>query len=118
MKTIIVIGGSTGTGSLSSAEYYNDHWGWWEEDFPSLPVEVHQHCTVLLPNFVMLVIGGIQGGVTSKKTYIFQQFTWREGPELKFPRSGASCGLVNNDQIVIAGGYNNDGHLSSTEVKC
>ena len=66
-----------------------------------------------------MVIGGIQGGTPSKKTYIFSYDLndWYEGPELSVPRSGASCGVLNERHVLVTGGYNNDGYLSSTEVK-
>ena len=85
---------------------------------PAIPVEVYQHCAVPLNNGGVMVVGGIQDGTLSNKTYIFSadlEF-WYEGPELNVPRSGASCGVVNSEEIIVAGGYNNDGHLSSTEV--
>ena len=66
-----------------------------------------------------MVIGGNQDGQPSYKTFIYFMLynLWDEGPELKVPRSGASCGVLgDSNHIVMAGGYNDDGLLSSSEV--
>ena len=115
----MVSGGFTGTESLASYVGFSDD-GIWIEALPDLPVAVYQHCIVRSVLFNHWVIGGIQDGRPSNKTYLLNTLTydWQEGPELNVPRSGASCGAVENfDYIVVAGGYNDDGHLSSTEVK-
>ena len=113
----MIFGGFTGTESLSSMELLGD--AIWLEVPDFLPVAVHQHCVTAYPMFSHMIIGGIQGGHPSNKTYIFNsvQVEWKEGPELNVPRSGASCGVLDDDEkIVVTGGYNNDGYLSSTEV--
>ena len=47
---------------------------------------------------------------------IFDGTSWRQGPEMKTARSGATS-VVNNDKIYVMGGYNNtDKVLSSVET--
>ena len=115
----VIFGGFDGTDSFNSAEAISEE-GIWEQALLDLPVKVHQHCVVYLLLYDFIVIGGIQDGQPSKKTYIYSilQGGWSEGPELSVARSGASCGYINGyEHVVVAGGYNNDGHLSSTEVE-
>jgi len=70
-----------------------------------------------------MVIGGIRDGNPSNKTYIYNAISklWSEGPELNVPRSDVSCSTFTNpddsQKIIVAGGYNNDGILSSSEVR-
>ena len=94
--------------------------GAWDQSVPDLPVKVHKHCIVIsysFPFVYWILIGGVQDGQPSKKTYFLTQFLeWIEGPELNVARSGAACGTV-SDHFVVAGGYNDEGgYLSSTEV--
>ena len=94
--------------------------GTWDQSVPDLPVKVHKHCIVIsysFPFVYWILIGGVQDGQPSKKTYFLTQFLeWIEGPELNVARSGAACGTV-SDHFVVAGGYNDEGgYLSFTEV--
>ena len=68
------------------------------------------------PNTIFL-IGGIQNGVISNKTWIInpnQDFQMREGPTLKVERWGHSCGKMickdGNIVIVVAGGISDNHH--------
>ena len=116
-----MFGGFTGTDSLASIETIDYETGeFWVEVSLEIPAKLHQHCVVYLLLYDFMVIGGIRDGHPSNKTYRYSSIynNWREGPELNVPRSGASCGYINDyNQIVVAGGYNDDGYLSSTEVQ-
>ena len=115
----LVIGGFNGSTNLASSEFYNIFDGIWQQAFPDLPVELYEHCIANLPSDDIIIIGGILEGRPSKKTYIFsnQLNNWYEGPELNVPRSGAGCGAIdNNRHVIVAGGYNDDGHLHTSEV--
>ena len=70
-----------------------------------------------------MIVGGIQEGQPSDKTFLLNSDSsaWVDGPRLNVPRSGASCNVldvasIHEQVIVVAGGYNNDGYLSPTEV--
>ena len=113
-----MFGGFDGTTSLTSVEISDLFVGEWQQS-GNLPVGLHQHCIANLPPNGIIIIGGIVDGKPSKKTYISStlQNEWYEGPELNVPRSGASCGDINNGgQVIVAGGYNEDGYLHSSEV--
>ena len=112
-----IFGGFTGTESLASVDgLYGGEWSFALND---IPVKVHHHCTATVLGFLFIVIGGIQDGVPSKKTFIYDALGsgWKEGPELNVPRISASCGSNNNNgQFIVTGGSNENGYLSSTEV--
>ena len=118
---LFAIGGFTGSSSLATSEKQSEYDGTWHKAFPDLPVKVHEHCIASLPSGETMIIGGIVEGRPSKKTYYssYLQKRWHSGPELNVPRSGASCGGVNDaGQVIVAGGYNDDGYLHSSEVTC
>ena len=113
-----LVGGYTATESLSSVIGFDGE-DWDDETVPDLPIKVHQHCTVSYNLFEYMVIGGIVDGKHSKRTFRWSPFymDWFEGPELNVARSGATCGILESDEIVIAGGYNDGGLLDSSEVR-
>ena len=114
----MVFGGFTGTESLASSESTDGETPWGQL-WPDLPVAVHQHCVLFFGFLEYMVIGGIQNGKASNRTFYFSldQNEWYEGPELNVPRSGAGCGAIdNNGHVIVAGGYNDDGHLHTSEV--
>lgn len=118
----VVFGGFSGNESLASIEGFDGD-TWTQQGFPDLPVGVHQHCILIVPFYLTMIVGGIQEGQPSDKTFLLNSDSsaWVDGPRLNVPRSGASCNVldvasIHEQVIVVAGGYNNDGYLSSTEV--
>jgi hypothetical protein len=70
-QSLFVTGGSISgysNGVLSSAEILTNNG--WEVFSPSLPVTVYLHCMVLLNSTTAMVVGGIQNGAVSAKTYL------------------------------------------------
>jgi hypothetical protein len=65
---LLVTGGTTLNGQISVAEILTDDG--WEIFTPSLPVNIHMHCMVLLNSTAVMVIGGIQNYTNSAKTYV------------------------------------------------
>jgi hypothetical protein len=67
-QSLFVTGGSNSGGGLSTAEILTDNG--WEVFSPSLPVTVYLHCMVLLNSTTAMMVGGIQNGAVSAKTYL------------------------------------------------
>ncbi len=119
---ILVTGGLDGSDSdLNSAEMLTEEG--WESNIPALPVTIYAHCMVTINSTTVMVIGGIQNGQFSGKTFYFTfgEKPWTEGPELKNKRDYHSCGKIRRNKesqemsIIVAGGY--DGSLlSSVEI--
>ena len=65
---LFVTGGYSPSGRLSVVEILTDNG--WEEFSPSLPVDIYQHCMVLMNSTAALVISGLQNGGYSAQTYL------------------------------------------------
>ncbi len=122
---LLVAGGYDGSGSaiLNSAEMLTEEG--WESNIPSLPVTIQAHCMVTVNSTTVMVIGGIQNGQYSGKTFYFTfgEESWTKGPELKNKRIYHSCGKIRRNKesqemsIIVAGGYfNGSSYLSSVEI--
>ena len=119
---LLVTGGEDGSfHSLNSAEMLTERG--WESNIPSLPVIINGHCMVTVNLTTFMVIGGVQSGQYSGKTFYFTfgEESWTEGPELKNKRAVHSCGKIRRNKesqemsIIVAGGYDGS-YLSSVEV--
>ena len=116
-----VSGGYSGQNDLNTGEIMsNNNWNFLQS---LLPVTIRRHCMVLLNSTSVLLVAGIQQGITSNRVFIFNSDfeNWIEGPPLKFARSLHSCTMIktngqsNNLSIVVAGG-NNGTVMSSVEI--
>ena len=90
---------------------------------PDLPFKVKNHCMIYYDPNAIYLIGGIQNGVISNKTWIInpnQDFQIKEGPMLHVERWGHSCGkMISTDGkvvIVVAGGISDIGMLQNVEI--
>jgi hypothetical protein len=120
---LLVTGGDDGSAFLSSnsAEMLTEEG--WESNILSLPVIINGHCMVTVNSTTVMVIGGVQNGQYSGKTFYFTfgEESWTEGPELKNKRAVHSCGKIRRNKesqemsIIVAGGYDGS-YLSSVEV--
>ena len=95
----------------------------WESNIPFLPVTINGHCMVTVNSTTVMVIGGVQNGQYSGKTFYFTfgEESWTEGPELKNKRAVHSCGKIRRNKegqemsIIVADGYDGS-YLSSVEI--
>jgi N-acetylneuraminic acid mutarotase len=79
---------------------------------------------VTVNSTTVMVIGGVQNGQRSEKTFYFTfgEESWTEGPELKNKRGYHSCGKIRRYKesqemsIIVAGGYAYGSSLSSVEI--
>ena len=118
-EKLFVIGGHN---SQDSAEILTET-GWKIISQP-LPVLISRHCSVLVNSTTIMVIGGIQDGLTSTNTFYFnsEKELWTSGPQLKHKRSIQSCKRIRKDRhgqqfsIVVAGGWDGTSALSSVEI--
>ncbi len=120
---LLVTGGYDGSlSSLNSAEMLTEEG--WESNIPSLPVTISYHCMITVNSTTVMVIGGIQNGLNSGKTFYFTfgEESWTEGPELENKRRWHSCGKIRRNKesqemsIIVAGGYDVSSYLSSVEI--
>jgi hypothetical protein len=120
---LLVTGGLDASGSdFNSAEMLTEEG--WESNIPSLPVTIFGHCMVTVNSTTVMVIGGIQNGGYSGKTFYFTfgEESWTEGPELKNKRISQSCGKIRRNKesqemsIIVAGGWDGSSRLSSVEI--
>jgi hypothetical protein len=93
----------------------------WKSNIPSLPVTISEHCMVTVNSTTVMVIGGVQNGQISGKTFYFTfgEERWSEGPELKNERIYHSCGKIRRNKdsqemsIIVAGGSD---YIASVEI--
>jgi hypothetical protein len=120
---LLVTGGYDVSGSdLNSAEMLTEDG--WESNIPSLPVTIYYHCMVTVNSTTVMVIGGVQNGQYSGKTFFFTfvEESWTEGPELKNKRGVHSCGKIRRNKesqemsIIVVGGYDGSSNLPSVEI--
>jgi N-acetylneuraminic acid mutarotase len=109
---LFVTGGLDSSGyHLNSVEMLTEEG--WASSIPSLPVTFVQHCMVTVNSTTVMVIGGIQNGQYSGKTFFFTfgEESWTEGPELRNKRGYHSCGKIRRNKesqeisIIVAGGW-------------
>ncbi len=120
---LLVTGGYDGSHQdLKSSEMLTEEE--WESNIPSLPVTIAAHCMVTVNSTTVMVIGGVQNGQYSGKTFYFTfgEESWTEGPKLKYERRWHSCGKIRRNKesqemsIIVAGGEDGSSYLSSVEI--
>ena len=119
---LFVTGGVTGSQYLKTAEALSDDG--WQQISTSLPVTISQHCMVILNSTTVLIIGGLQSGYLSPKTYFFNTEIneWVKGPKLLLSRNNIGCGKLRKDNgssqysVIVAGGYDGSSSMSSVEI--
>lgn len=87
---------------------------------PFMTIGVAGHCSILLPNHRIMIIGGSYGVALSSDfvdftlIYDFVAKTWIKGPKMAVGRSQHACGLLQTEDrnktivISLAGYCNND----------
>ena len=117
-RKLLVTGGYNGSEDLNTAEMFSEVG--WESNIPSLPVTIFDHCMVTINSSTVLVIGGSQNQITSRKTFFFTlgKENWIEGPAMKYERKGHNCERIKREKdsqemsIIVVGGY--DGYSAET----
>ena len=121
---VLVAGGESSAGGLTSAELYNPATGKWTFT-GSMATGRYAHTAVLLPCGEVLVAGGIvstniQGIISCTATaelYNPSTGKWTPTGSMATPRFAQGAALLQNGQALVAGGFNaTDGTLASAEL--
>ena len=88
---------------------------------PDLPFTISSHTVIQYDKKSIYIIGGIQNGCYSNKTWIVDPtngFLIKEGPSMNKARSNHGCAkmTVNRKTILVVVGGTNLGHLGSVEI--
>ena len=67
---------------------------------------ISHHCSVVLNETTIFIMGGFQSGSRSRKTFFLdlKNLERRAGPEMKMARSYFGCATM-NAKVIVAGGY-------------
>ena len=72
----------------------------------TLPEPISRHCSILVNESVILIIGGYRSGSVSSKTVFFdvQSLKSTPGPEMRIARSSFGCATMTS-KVIVAGGW-------------
>jgi len=117
---VLIVGGENSTGPLDSAELYNPITGW--SLTGNLKIARTGHTATLLGNGDVLIAGGNGSGgiLASAEIYHIDPTTgqgqWVVANNLHVSRAGHSATLLSNNMVLIAGGFSDNGTLTSAEL--
>ncbi len=120
---VLVVEGYDAAGTLTSAELYNPATGKWTVTGSTATPRI-QHTATLLPNGEVLVAGGWLGSdpnppylpIYTATAELYNTFTgqWRTTGSMTTPRARQGATLLQNGQVLVAGGVNVDGSAGTT----
>jgi WD40 repeat protein len=119
---VLVAGGQDGSSMLSSAELYDPSTGTWQATDPMADTRAN-HSAALLAEGSVLISGGVTGGFTTSsfmlsgaELYDSASGKWTAGGTLNTPREYHTSTLLPNGEVLIAGGGDDSGNVSSAEL--
>jgi hypothetical protein len=113
---VLVAGGDSGSGELSSAELYDPATGTWSAT-GSLNTARSQHTATLLPNGKVLVAGGEGPGGVLRSAELYDPIsgTWSNTGNGTARRVHTAT-LLPNGKVLVAGGQGISGNLTSADL--
>lgn len=114
---VLVMGGSNGSTTLSSAELFNPATGKWTATGDMGAVRTNFTATAL-PNGDALITGGEIAGAATNSAELFNPATGVFSPtgSMTTPRERGTATLLPNGRVLVAGGDNSSGDLQGAEL--
>jgi len=116
---VLVAGGNGPSGTLASAEVYDQAHGLWSP-VSDMATHRYEHTATLLPNGKVLVAGGLNGSRSSlESAYLYDPDTgtFSQTGSMSIGRDLATATLLPTGKVLVTGGISPDGiPLSSTEL--
>jgi len=118
---VLVVGGENMNGALASVEVYDPNTGVWTNT-EALSQARSYHTATLLSNGLVLVVGGYGPGGTLASAELYDPATgsaagfWTDTDSLTQARVNHTATLLSNGQVLVAGGDNASGFVTSAEL--
>jgi N-acetylneuraminic acid mutarotase len=115
---VLLAGGFSWSGYLSSSEVYDPAMGTFVASAGAMATARYLHSATLLPNGRVFILGGygVSGPLSSGEVYEQSMGLWGPAASLDFQRARHTATLLPSGRILIAGGEGDTGLLSSTLV--
>ena len=99
---VLVTGGSSSLGNLSSCELYDPSTGSWTAT-GAMSTDRNSHTATLLPSGIVLVTGGFSNGVELKSCELYDPSTgaWSVTDSMSAERSIHTATLLSNGKVLI-----------------
>ena len=114
---ILVVGGESNDGGISSLEIYDSENGSWVNG-QSLPNPRFGHTANLIGRESVLIAGGEDGENPTASTVIYNANAdmWTPSLDMLQPRTKHASSILTDGRVIVVGGTNSSGTLSSSEI--
>ena len=114
---ILVVGGESDNGGISSLEIYDTENGSWVNGQP-LPNPRFGHTANLIGRESLLIAGGEDGENITSSTVVYNANadTWTSSLDMLQPRTKHVSSNLRDGRVIVVGGSNTSGLLSSAEI--